>query len=47
MPKSSRKTQLPKKLRSESPLPTELEDAITPELAKGETSVGTPTPSKG
>ena len=45
MPKSSRKSQPSKKLRSETPPPTELEDAITPELAEGETSAGTPTPS--
>ena len=45
MPKSSRKTQPSKKLRSETPPPAELEDAITPELAEGETPVGTPTPS--
>ena len=44
MPKSNRKTQLPKKLRSESP-PPEPEDAIAPELTEGETSAGTPTPS--
>ena len=44
MPKSSRKTQLPKKLRSETP-PPELEDAISPELTEGETLAGTPTPS--
>ena len=44
MPKSSRKSQPSKKLRSETPSP-ELEDAITPELAEGEISVGTPTPS--
>ena len=44
MPKSYRKTQLPKKLRSESP-PPEPEDAIAPELTEGETSAGTPTPS--
>ena len=45
MPKSSRKTQPPKKLRSETPPPTELEDAIAPELAQSEASVGTPTSS--
>ena len=45
MPKSSRKSQPSKKLRSETPPPAELEDAITPELAEGEASVGTPTPS--
>ena len=44
MPKSGRKTQLPKKLRSETP-PPELEDAIAPKLTEGETSAGTPTPS--
>ena len=44
MPKSNRKTQLPKKLRSESP-PPELEDAVAPELTEGEASAGTPTPS--
>ena len=44
MPKSSRKPQPSKKLRSETP-PPELEDAIAPELTEGETSVGTPTPS--
>ena len=43
MPKSNRKTQLPKKLRSESP-PPELEDAVAPELTEGEASTGTPTP---
>ena len=45
MPKSSRKTQLPKKLCTETPPPAELENAIMPELAEGETLVGTPTPS--
>ena len=45
MPKSSRKSQPSKKLRSETPPPAELEDAITPELAEGKASVGTPTPS--
>ena len=44
MPKSNRKTQLPKKLRSESP-PPELEDAVAPELTEGKASAGTPTPS--
>ena len=45
MPKSSRKSQPSKKLRSETPPPSELEDVIVPELAKGEISVGTPTSS--
>ena len=44
MPKSSRKSQPSKKLRSETPPPSELEDAITSELAEGRASV-TPTPS--
>ena len=43
MPKSNRKTQLPKKLRSESP-PPELEDAVAPEFTEGEASAETPTP---
>jgi len=43
MPKSNRKTQPPKKLRSESP-PPEVEDAVAPELTDGEASAGTPTP---
>ena len=44
MPKS-RKSQPAKKPRTEAPPPAELEDAIAPELAEGETPAGTPTPS--
>ena len=41
MPKSSRKSQPSKKLRSETPPPAELEDAITPELAVSASASGT------
>ena len=44
MPKS-RKSQPAKKPRTETPPLAELEDAIVPELAEGETPAGTPTPS--